>query len=199
MSGEEGEDIYPYQGQPVLPRTIVDELTRAVVDDDGRSDANCDDDDYFEGANSALTHGDDLGELDNGAEGLGDEAMGSESDENADENLPGTSREFGGGNDNASASNNIPSDSSGSSESLSSSDGASSQHSRERGSSRRGTQGRGRGVGRGHARGVGRGCACGVGRGRARGSGKGHARGAFTVGQTESCSWPLARICNQQT
>ena len=122
MSGEEGEDIYPYLGEPVLPRSTVDELTRAVVDDDGRSDANCDDDDYFEGANGALTHADELGELDSGAEGLGDEAMGSESDENADENFPGTSREFGGSNDNGSASNSIPSDSSGSSESLSSSE-----------------------------------------------------------------------------
>ena len=66
----------------------------------------------------------------------------SPSDENADENFLGTLREFGGGNDNASASNSIPSDSSGSSESLTSSDGASSQHIRERGSGRRGIQGR---------------------------------------------------------
>ena len=75
LSGEEGEDIYPYLGETVLPRSTVDELTRAVVDDDGRSDANCDDDDYFEGVNGALTHADELGELDSGAEGLGGEAM----------------------------------------------------------------------------------------------------------------------------
>ena len=60
LSREEGEDIYPYLGETVLPRSTVDELTRAVVDDDGRSDANCDDDDYFEGTNGALTHADEL-------------------------------------------------------------------------------------------------------------------------------------------
>jgi len=45
MSGEEGEDIYPYLGELILPST-VEELTRAVVDD-GWSDANFADDNYL--------------------------------------------------------------------------------------------------------------------------------------------------------
>ena len=198
LSGEEGEDIYPYLGEPILVRSTVEELTRAVVDDDGRSDANFSDDNYFEGANDALTRAAELGELDGSTGGLGDEAMGSESDENAAENFPGTSREFGTFSDDASVSNSMPSDSSASdssasdssasgsdSESLSSSEGASSQHSKGGRSSRGGTRGRGRGVGqgrargggRGHTRGGGRGCGRGGGRGRARGGGRGHARG----------------------
>ena len=43
MSGEEGEDI---PGEPILPWSTVEDLTRVVVDN-GRSDANFADDDYL--------------------------------------------------------------------------------------------------------------------------------------------------------
>ena len=46
LRGEEGEDIYPYLGKLILPRSTVEELIRAVVDD-GQSDAKFADDDYL--------------------------------------------------------------------------------------------------------------------------------------------------------
>jgi urease gamma subunit len=92
-NAEEGEDIYPYLGDPTSPRSTVEELARAVVeDDDDRSAAdNPDftDDDYFEESSDALTRAARLGELESSAGGLGDETVGTESGDKAEEYFPG--------------------------------------------------------------------------------------------------------------
>ena len=167
LSAEEGEDIYPYLGDPTLPRSTVEELARAVVeDDDDRAavdDPDFADDDYEEESSDALTHAARLGELKSSAGELGDEAVGTESGENTEEYFPGTARDFSGSDDDEAS---VSSSSSSDSESTSSSEemhGASYEHARGRNGSRGGTRGRGRSGGRG--------CSQGGGRGRARGRG----------------------------
>ena len=181
LSAEEGEDIYPYLGEPVLLRSAVDELNEAIVeDDDGAASAHdlgqSEDEDY-EWIRESQTHIGELGELESNTGELGEDRIGTDPTQSADKTFPGTSRDFYGSPSSTSSGDlALPSDSdldgSDSDPSSSSEDILGTGYGRGRG---RGGRGRERGGRRG-GRGRGRGCGRGGGRGRGRGGGRGRTR-----------------------
>ena len=100
LSAEEGEDIYPYLGEPVLFRSAVDRLNEAIVeDDDGAASAHDlgqSEDEEYEWIRESQTHIGELGELESNTGELGEDRIGTDPTQSADKTFPGTSRDFYG-------------------------------------------------------------------------------------------------------
>ena len=103
---EEGEDYYAYLGEPVVPASAVEALTRDVVsgdeDDDDRDDASDDCAPEIDPSTASLDEEDPLGEAgthsDYSAPSMSEMHGSSESD-GGDESFPGTARASGHSSD----------------------------------------------------------------------------------------------------